>query len=90
MGGESYLGSITSLRILLLSIVPIGLSNILGNLILIPCGLERKLLEIEIIAAIIDFFTNLILIPLYSGVGAAITTVLSDFLYILHKTHSKY
>lgn len=83
IGGKSYLGSVTSFRILLLSLIPIGFSNILGNLILIPCGLERKLLKIEIVGAAVNFIANLIFIPLYSGAGAAATTVLSEVIVLI-------
>jgi len=80
IGGNEYLGSVTSFRILLLSLVPIGFSNILGGQILIPCGEEKKLLKAEIIGAVFNFFTNLAIIPLYSGMGAAVTTVISEII----------
>lgn len=82
IGGKSYLLSVSALRILLLSLLPIGYSNVLGNLILIPCGLERKLLKAEIVGALVNFFANLALIPMFFGIGAAITTVASEFIVL--------
>lgn len=83
VGGESYLGGVTPFRVLLLSLSPIGFSNILGGFVLITCGLERKLLKAELIGAGVNFFANLIVIPLYAGVGASVTTVLSEVIVLI-------
>ena len=77
-GGEAYLDAVMAFRILLLSLPPIAASNILGGQVLIPAGLERKLLMAEITGAVFNFFANLILIPFLSIEGAAITTVISE------------
>lgn len=77
-GGEAYLGAVPAFRILLLSLIPIGASNILGGQVLIPAGKERRLLAAEIAGAVFNFFANLILIPFLSILGAAITTVISE------------
>ena len=80
IGGELYLGSVTSFRILLLSLVPIGFSNILGGQVLIPAGMEEKLLHAEIAGAVFNFLANLVLIPVLSITGAAITTTVSEII----------
>lgn len=78
IGGESYLGAVTAFRILLLSLIPIGASNILGGQVLIPAGKENRLLKAEIVGAVFNFVANLIVIPIYSIEGAACTTVVSE------------
>ncbi|MGN0373998.1 MAG: polysaccharide biosynthesis C-terminal domain-containing protein, partial [Butyrivibrio sp.] len=78
VGGEAYLGAVPAFRILLLSLIPIGASNILGGQVLIPAGKEKKLLTAEIAGAVFNFIANLILIPYLSILGAAITTVISE------------
>ncbi len=78
VGGEDYLGAVTSFRILLLSLLPIGASNILGGQVLIPAGKEKRLLEAEIAGAVFNFFSNLVVIPIWSIEGAAWTTVISE------------
>ena len=78
IGGASYAGAAPALRILLLSLTPIGISNILGGVVLIPAGAEKYLLYAEITGAIINYVTNLFFIPMYSIKGAAATTVLSE------------
>ena len=78
IGGESYLGAVTAFRILLLSLIPIGASNILGGQVLIPAGRENRLLRAEVVGAVFNFAANLIVIPIYSIEGAACTTVVSE------------
>lgn len=77
-GGEAYLGAVPAFRILLLSLIPIGASNILGGQVLIPAGKENRLLTAEIAGAVFNFIANLILIPYLSIMGAALTTVISE------------
>lgn len=78
ISGESYLDGVTAFRILLFSLPFIALSNILGGQVLIPVGKEKKLLCAEIAGAVFNFVANLVLIPMYSIVGAAITTVIAE------------
>ncbi|MBR4183626.1 MAG: oligosaccharide flippase family protein [Lachnospiraceae bacterium] len=78
MGGEEYLDAVPSFRILLFSLLPIGLSNILGGQVLIPAGKERELLKAEILGAAFNLLANLFVIPVYSIEGAAFTTVISE------------
>lgn len=80
IGGASYAGASRAFRILLLSIVPIGISNILGGQVLIPAGKEKLLLNAEVAGAVINFTANLFVIPVYSIEGAAVTTVVSEVL----------
>ncbi|WP_028235546.1 oligosaccharide flippase family protein [Pseudobutyrivibrio sp. MD2005] len=78
VGGNAYEGATLVFRILLLSLLPIGASNILGGQVLIPAGKESRLLIAEIWGAIFNFIANLVLIPKLSIVGAAITTVIAE------------
>ena len=83
IGGEAYGEAAPAFRILLLSLIPIGISNILGGQVLIPAGGERYLLYAEITGALINFSTNLFIIPLFSIEGAAATTVISEIVVTL-------
>lgn len=78
VAGDAYSGAVLSFRILLLSLIPIAMSNILGGQVLIPAGMERKLLISEICGAVFNFGANLVIIPRYSIAGAAVTTVISE------------
>ena len=77
-GGRDYLETVYCFRILLLSLVPVGASNILGGQVLIPAGNERRLLRAELLGAAFNFIANLILIPYLSIIGAALTTTASE------------
>lgn len=80
IGGVSYSGAVPSFRILLFSLFPIAMSNILGGQVLIPAGMEKKLLLAEICGAVFNFLDNLFAIPRYSIEGAALTTVISEII----------
>lgn len=82
-GGEAYLGAVPAFRILVLSLVPVGASNILGGQVLIPAGKEKRLLGAEVAGAVFNFIANLILIPYLSIVGAAITTTVSEIIVVI-------
>ena len=78
IGGEAYAGARNAFMILLLSLVPVGMSNILGGQVLIPAGEEHLLLKAELTGALINFAANLFVIPVFSIEGAAATTVVSE------------
>ncbi|MBO4627311.1 MAG: flippase [Lachnospiraceae bacterium] len=80
MGGSSYLGAVKAFRIMVISVAPIGLSNILGGQVLIPAGRERRLLIAEIAGAVVNLALNLYVIPRYSIVGASVTTLVAEIL----------
>ena len=80
MGGASYANAATAFRITILSVVPIGLSNVLGGLVMIPAGRERRLLAAEVAGAVVNFALNLYVIPRYSIEGAAVTTLIAEAL----------
>ena len=77
-GGSDYLPASASFRITALSILPIGLSNVLGGQTLIPAGREHLLLKAELCGAALNFGLNLIFIPAYGIIGAALTTVAAE------------
>ena len=78
IGGNAYLNAVPAFRVLLLSILPISVSNILGGQVLIPTGNEKKLLYAEIVGAVFNLLANMILIPRFSIIGVASTTFISE------------
>ena len=80
MGGASYANAAAAFRITILSVVPIGLSNVLGGLVMIPSGREMRLLAAEVAGAVVNFALNLYVIPRYSFEGAAVTTLIAEAL----------
>lgn len=80
IAGEEYLSAVLPMRILLIAVLSIGVSNIIGGQMLIPIGQERLLFRAELWGVLSNITVNMILIPLYGVMGAAVATVLTETL----------
>lgn len=78
--GDEYLIATFSMKIMLPIILFISLSGLCAAQILIPLGKEKKILNISIIGLLLNVLLNFLLIPKYSIVGAAIATLISEFI----------
>lgn len=82
--------AVTTLKVLSITILLSYLTNIFNNMI-IACGKQRSLLLPNLVFMIINIVLNLVLIPRYSYIGAAVATVLTELCvvsvnwYLLHK-----
>ena len=83
VAGDGYLGAVPAFRILLLTLLPIGVSNIIGGQVLIPAGKERRLLVAEVAGALLNTVCNVALIPVYGIEGAAASTVAAEVIVML-------
>lgn len=83
IAGNAYADAVPAFRMLLLSVLPIAISNILGGQVLIPAGKERLLLASEICGAAANLVLNFALIPSMGGMGAAISTVVAEVVVML-------
>lgn len=72
--GDSFAGAGPALSVVTLAVIPIGLSVIFCDEVMIPLGLEKKCVYIYSAAAIINFGLNFITIPLWGALGAALST----------------
>ena len=77
--GNEFEKSIILVKIMSFLIIFIGLSNITGMLYFMPTKLQHKLTISVCIGAAINFTLNLLLIPMYKSVGAAIASVIAEF-----------
>jgi O-antigen/teichoic acid export membrane protein len=77
-GGSDFSESITSMRIMLPIILFIGFSNLLGIQIMYNFGEEKSVIKSVLIGSIIHIITNLILIPKFGHIGAAISTLMAE------------
>lgn len=77
--GKNFVRSIVTLQILGPVILFVGLSNITNTQILIPIGKEKYITKSVFMAAILNFFTNLILVPILKENGAAISMLVAEF-----------
>ena len=79
LAGPSYLPTIMSLRIISGIIFMIGISGVLGMQILFPKGKENIVIKSTALGAIVNVILNIFLIPRYSQYGAAISTMVAEF-----------
>lgn len=94
LAGNQYGGAIIPMKIIMPTVLLIGISNLLGIQILVPLGKEQVLLKAEIVGALVDIIINLLLIPKYGATGAAIGTLVAEgvvayICYVALKTHIK-
>lgn len=82
LSGTEYFDSIVPMIVVMPTLLLIGLSNIIGLQILVPLGKEKVVLYSEIGGAITNIIFNSILIPLFAATGAAIGTVLAEFVVL--------
>ena len=78
LGGEKYLPSIISMRILSPILLSISLGSLIGGQILPAIGLEKKVFYSYIVGAITNITFNSILIPKYGTIGAATASILAE------------
>ena len=78
ISSEAYAPGIPAMRIIMPTILFIGLTNILGIQMLVPLGKEQYVLYSEIAGAIVDIIVNYLLIPKYKAAGAAFGTLLAE------------
>jgi O-antigen/teichoic acid export membrane protein len=83
LSGKAYTGSIIPMQIIMPTLLLIGITNILGIQILVPMGKEKVVLYSEIAGAVVDIIINAILIPQYASSGAAIGTLVAEFVVLV-------
>lgn len=88
LSGPAYEGSVLPMQILMPTILFIGITNILGIQILVPIGREIVVLQSEIAGAVTDLILNAIFIPRLASAGAAIGTLVAEFVVLLVQYHA--
>ncbi|MGM8140297.1 flippase [Enterococcus italicus] len=79
IGGSSYIEATPSLRILSVSILCAAAASFMTYIVVIPEGKEKVMLAASATSAVINVVLNIFLIPLFHQEGAAVTTVISEF-----------
>lgn len=83
LSGSKYAGSIVPMQIIMPTVLFIGLTNIMGIQIMVPLGKERSVLYSVIWGAVTDLILNALLIPEYKAAGAAVGTVVAEFVVLI-------
>lgn len=78
LGGADYRGAIPCMQILMPILIVSGLSNVSGNQVLIPQGRDSKFMQAVGVGAIVDIVLNIIFMPRYAAIGAAIATLIAE------------
>ena len=78
--GEAFAGAGPALSIVALAVVPIGLSVIFCDEVMIQIGMENKCTYIYLAAAAVNFCLNLALIPALGAVGTSLATLAVEVL----------
>ena len=82
LSGKEFTGAIIPMEIIMPTLLFIGLSNILGLQMLVPLGKEKIVLYSEVSGALTDLIINALLIPNYKSSGAAVGTVIAEFVVL--------
>ena len=83
VSGNAYLQAEWPMRLIMPTVVFIGLSNILGMQVLVPTGRERQVLVSMVAGAFVDLALNLALIPRLGASGASIGTLMAEIVVVL-------
>lgn len=80
LGGEGYLEAVPCMIIIMPVLLISGFSNITGNQILIPLEKDGCFMKAVICGAVADLLLNMILMPRYGCIGAAVATLVAELL----------
>lgn len=83
LSGGAFENSILPMRLIMPTLVFIGITNVLGIQILVPLLKEKIVLYSTVAGALTNLVFNLTLIPKFGVVGAAIGTVVAEFAVLI-------
>lgn len=83
LSGEAFEGAILPMMIVMPTLFFIGLTNIMGIQMLVPMGREDAVMISTFVGAIVDLILNAIFIPMLGSTGAAIGTLVAEFVVLI-------
>ena len=83
LSGEAFEGAIPPMMIVMPTLLFIGLTNIMGIQMLVPMGREDAVMISTFAGAIVDLILNAIAIPILGASGAAIGTLVAEFVVLI-------
>lgn len=87
--GDKYISAVPSLRVLCLCIIPLILTNIFGNQVLIPMGMEKRFTTSVFVGLWINLVLNSVLIVKIGSVGAAFATLVTEIWNLYYMSAGK-
>lgn len=79
LSGKEYVNAILPMKVMTPILVSISLGSVIGGEFFVAIGKEKFTIIADIVGSVLNFTFNLILIPKYGAVGAAIGTVIAEF-----------
>lgn len=78
LSGRGFLAAVPAMLFLMPAIFLVALTQVTGMLMLVPMGKEKCVMYSVTVGAAVDFLLNLFLIPAFSYVGAAASTLVAE------------
>lgn len=85
--GNEFLPSVTLLQIFSTLLIVVGLNNAVGKQVLMPMGRQNKYNISVIIGAFTNCVLNILLIPRFYAIGAAVASVAAEMVILLVFLH---
>ena len=83
LSGNSFLGAVIPMQIIMPTVLFIGLTNVLGIQIMVPLGKEKLVFYSVLAGAIVDLVINLFCIPSMASSGAAFGTFIAELVVLI-------
>ncbi len=88
LSGDAFEGAILPMMVIMPTLLLIGITNVTGIQMMVPLGMEKQVLLSEIIGAVVDLVLNMIFIPMYGALGAAIGTLVAEIFVMLYQLYA--
>lgn len=82
LSGPAFLEAVAPMRIIMPTVILIGITNVLGIQILVPLGREKTVFYSELAGAVVDLILNALLIPSFGASGAAVGTLVAEMIVL--------
>lgn len=83
LSGPEFVAATVTMQIINFAIIPTGLTGVIGIQTLTPLDREGQVLKSVIVGAVSDFVLNLIMIPIWGSAGAALATMIAEYLVLV-------
>ena len=83
LSGEPFLPSVPVMQISILSIIFIGMTNVIGLQMMIPLDMENKVFHSTLVGAVVNICLNLLMIPLFGAIGSAIAVTCTEMVVFI-------
>ncbi len=84
LAGDKFSGAVLPMRIIMITVVFVGISNIAGMQVLVPEGRDFDVAIAAAAGAVIDLILNCLLIPRFASAGAAAATLAAEVIVTLY------